>query len=408
MADRLSEDLASLRIPDRVETNPDAGKGWRTVAVIAVIVLALGIGLAWFVGGLKSKLTSPEVEVTEVRLVSPAQSSVEVTSTGYVVAQVSSKVGAKLLGRVADVKIREGGSVKEGDVIMKLDDAEQLAAIASARARSLASKARADTARATLAETKRQYEREKALAEQGASARSVVEDLEAKLSSLSESAKAADADVDAAKAEVNALEVTLQYTTIKAPISGVVLGKPVEVGELVGPGTAPVAELADFSTLMVETDVPEGRLHLVDKGSPAEVVLDAYPSKRYRGEVAEISPRVNRAKATVVVKVKFVDDATGALPDMAARVSFLNAPLDAAGMKEPPKTVVPAAAISERGGSKVVFRIEDGRARMVPITLGPPVGNGFEVVQGPKDGARLVANPSSKLADGDTIKEKSR
>ena len=373
-----------------------------------MILVAIGAFLAYFVGGLKAQLTSPEVEVTEVRLVSPAQSSVQVTSTGFVVAQVASKVGAKVLGRVADVKIREGASVKAGDVIVKLDDAEQLAAIASARARALASKARASQARATLAETKRQYDREKLLAEQGASARSVVEDLEAKAGSLSESAKAAEADVDAAQAEVHALEVNLQYTTIKAPIDGVVLGKPVEVGELVGPGTPPVAELADFASLQVETDVPEGRLHLVDKGSPAEVVLDAYPSKRHRGEVAEISPRVNRAKATVVVKVKFLDAAEGVLPDMAARVSFLNAPLDAEAMKEPPKTVVPASAIAERGGSKVVFRIEDGRARMVPVSLGAPVGNGFEVVQGPKEGARLVANPSSKLADGDTIKEKSK
>jgi HlyD family secretion protein len=93
---------------------------------------------------------------------------------------------------------------------------------------------------------------------------------------------------------------------------------------------------------------------------------------------------------------------------MAARVSFLSAPLDAAAMKEPPKVVLPASAVTERGGSKVVFRIEDGRARMVPVALGPPVGSGFEVVTGPKEGARLVANPSPALADGDTIKEKSR
>lgn len=394
MADRLSEDLASLRIPDRVEKDPDAGKGWRTAALIAAIAIAILAGVGWFVGGLKAQLTSPEVEITEVRLVSPAQASVEVTSTGFVVAQVASKVGAKLLGRVADVKINEGSKVKAGDVIVKLDDAEQLAAIASARARAAGSKAR-------LTEIDGQYRREKALAEQGASARSVVEDLESRRA-------AADADVAAAQAEVHALEVNLQYATIKAPIDGVVLGKPVEVGELVGPGTAPVAELADFASLQIETDVPEGRLHLIDKGSPAEVVLDAYPSKRYRGEVAEISPRVNRAKATVVVKVKFVDTMENVIPDMAARVSFLSAPLDAAAMKEPPKIVIPASAIAERGGSKVVFRVEDGRARMVPVTLGAAVGNGFEVVQGPKDGSRVVANPSSKLADGDTIKEKTK
>lgn len=394
MADRLSEDLASLRIPDREEKNPDAGKGWRTVAVVLVVV-ALIAAIVWnFVGGLKAKLTSPEVEITEVKLVSPAQASVEVTSTGYVVAQITSKVGAKVLGRVSDVKVREGATVKEGDLLVELESAEQRTALAAARARMAAAKAR-------FAETDGQYRREKALMEQGASARSVVEDLELRR-------EATEADAEATAAEVESLEVTLRYTSIKAPISGTVLGKPVEVGELVGPGTPPVVELADFSSLQVETDVPEGRLHLIERGSPAEIVLDAYPSKRYRGEVVEISPRVNRSKATVVVKVKFADTMENVLPDMAARVSFLNAPLDANAMKEPPKVVLPASAVAERAGSKVVFRVEDGRARMVPVTLGAPVGSGFEVVQGPKEGARLVANPSSKLADGDTIKEKSR
>ena len=86
-------------------------------------------------------------------------------------------------------------------------------------------------------------------------------------------------------------------------------------------------EIADFTTLMVETDVPEQRLHQVKMGGPAEIVLDAFPNRRYRGKAVEVTPKVNRAKATVTVKVAFVDENEGVLPDMAARVSFLSGEL---------------------------------------------------------------------------------
>ena len=109
------------------------------------------------------------------------------------------------------------------------------------------------------------------------------------------------------------------------------------VGETVGPqltGVANVAEIADFSSIVVETDVPEARLGLVAVGAPAEIVLDAYPTRRYRGTTVDIGKRVNRAKATVVVKVRFKDTLDGVLPDMSARVSFLREELKQHVVKE--------------------------------------------------------------------------
>jgi RND family efflux transporter MFP subunit len=333
---------------------------------------------------------------------------VQVTSTGYVVAQTESKVGAKILGRVSVVRVKEGDKVKAGDVLIELETAEQRASVAAARARAAAARARAETARASLAETRKQYAREKSLLDQGATARSVVEDLESRVSTLSESLKAAEADAAAEDAGAEALTANLSYATIRAPINGTVIDKPVEVGELVGPGTPPVLELSDFDSLTVEIDVPEGRLSLVRPGSPAEIVLDAYPAKRHRGEVLEISPRINRAKATAIAKVKFVDPTDGILPDMAARVSILSEPLSADALKKPPVLVVPSSAVVEREGRKVIFRIEEGHARMSPVTLGPPNSDGFELISGAADGARLVSNPKPELLDGASIKEKSR
>jgi len=165
-------------------------------------------------------------------------------------------------------------------------------------------------------------------------------------------------------------------------------------------------EIADFSSLQVETDVPEGRLHMAKVGAPCEIALDAFPGKRFRGEAVEVSPRVDRAKATARVKVKFVDAADGVLPDMSARVSFLSQPLDEVALGAKPKPVVPASALAERSGAKVVFVIDGDAVHMRTVRVGEKLGSGYELIEGPAAGTRVVANPPATLADGHRVKER--
>lgn len=203
------------------------------------------------------------------------------------------------------------------------------------------------------------------------------------------------------------MRVLLLDRVIKAPIPGTVISRPPEVGEMTV--TYPfLLELADFGSLVVETDVAESRLSNVQVGVPCEIVLDAYPSKRFRGKTIEIGKRVNRAKATVVVKVTFLDPKDGVLPDMAARVSFLTKELSAEAMKEPPKRIVPASAVTERAGGKVVFIVDQGKVKMSGVTVGNGASGGLELIDGPPPGTKVVANPSSELQDGQKIKEKER
>jgi RND family efflux transporter MFP subunit len=346
-----------------------------------------------------------EIALTEVAIVSPAQAQVQLTSTGYVVPQAQVDLSSKLVGRVEKANVREGSQVKAGQILFELDASDQRVAVASSQAKVAASKARAATARAQLAEIVLQRDREKRLADTGAIAQATADDLAARVKSLEEQVRAADADVSAAQAEVNALSTTLANTTIRAPIDGTVINKPLLPGDVVSPGTSMV-KIADFSSIVVETDVPEARLQRVKKGGPCEIVLDAYPDKRWRGEVVEVSPQLNRSKASATVKVRFLDRDDTVLPEMAARVSFLDAPLDQAKLKEPPKKVLPSSAVVERAGAKVVFVVEQGKVRMVPVQLGPPFGDGYEMASGPDPGTKLVSMPPEALADGQAIKEK--
>lgn len=407
MSDRLTSDLASLRIERGAKTRPRKG-------VVSYVIGVLGLGALAFFGytfakpRLEAQFFKTEVDLTEIALVSPAQATIELSSTGYVVPQVVSLVSPKIPGRVAEIHVKEGDEVKTGDLLMVLDSADFKAAKRGAEARVASAKARALAARAAVSEIRVQYDREKRLVAEGLSPKANEENLAARVASLEENVHAADADVAASIADMKSSEVNLDYLTIHSPITGRVISKPPQVGELVGTLTlTPLTiEIADMSTLAVETDVPEARLEQVKPDAPCEIVLDAYPSKRFRGQVWEVSPKVNRQKATVQVKVKFADDTKDVLPEMAARVSFLTKALDADALKEPPKVVVPASAVAERAGAKVVYVVDGDHVKMTTVTLGAPFGGGFELVSGPSAGTRVVRNPSPELADGQTIKQR--
>ena len=403
MADQLSSDLASLRIDRTRKAGPPRAWGGVVGTLAVVGALAVGAGVAY--PKIQAAVFKTEISLTEISLLSPAQASISITSSGYVTPQVISRVGAKVPGRIARVHVKEGDVVKAGDTLIELDDFDQKALIAAAEAKVSAASARATASRANIAEIKLQADRQKLLVDSGSVGKATYDDLVARVTSLEKLANASDAEIRAAQAEVESLRVLLKDRVVKAPISGTVINKPPEVGETTA--TLPfLVELADFESLQVETDVAESRLKNVQIGVPCEIVLDAYPDKRLRGKAVEIGKRVNRSKATVVVKVAFVDPKDGVLPDMAARVSFLTKELSAEAMKEAPKRVIPAGAIVERQGEKVVFVSDQGRVRMQMVTLGAEMAGGFELVDGPPPGTKVVSNPPADLQDGQKVKEK--
>jgi RND family efflux transporter MFP subunit len=407
--DQLSSDLASLRI-DRETPRPPSGLRKVVVPIFVIGVLAAGGVFAY--RKLEGELFKQEVKTTEVAMISPSQADVTVTATGYVIPQITSKVGSKLPGRIAKVNVKEGDTVKEGDVIAQLEDADQKSQVVAASTRVGAAQARIATARANLAEISQQVERERALVAGGAVGKANLDNLVARESALKELVRAAEAETSVAQADVGTVGVGLKDRVIIAPITGRIVTKPATVGEFVGGigNVGLVAEIVDFTSLMVEADVPEPRLHLVKLGGPCEIILDAYPNKRFRCEASQLGQRVNRSKATIMVKVKFLpsspEEMEGVLPEMSARVSFLSKAITDAAKDEKPKKVVANDAIAERGGGKVVFAINDGKLHAIPVKTGAAVGaNAVELLDGPPQGTKVVSKPTSEMTDGQRIKE---
>ena len=399
---QLSKDLASLRIR---REEPRKRRPWGTY--FAGTVMVAGLPAAYLYGRpmVEARLFKAEVSATEIISVSPAQATVDLTSTGYVVPQLVAKVGANVSGRLIAVNVEEGKPVHKGDTLFEIDHKTLDAQIASARARVASASARVATTKSAVTEATLPYEREKKLVEAGASTRAVTEDMAAHIASLGEQVRAAEAEVRAAEAEVQALDAEEPQYTIKAPIDGVAQDKPAELGDVVSPAQ-PLVELADAKSLLVETDVPESRIGVVKAGQPCEVVLDSLPDKHLRGRVVEIGPRINRTKATATVKVKIEDPDVRLAPEMSARVSFLAKDLDASVLNAAPKLIVPASAVVDRGADKAVFVLKDeGKVELVRIQLGPEADGGFELLQGPPAGTRVVKNPAPTLRDGQAVKE---
>src|SRR6185295_16155601 len=189
----------------------------------------------------------------------------------------------------------------------------------------------------------------------------------------------ANASIGVAEANARNAKVAVDYTLIRAPFDGVILSKSANVGDLVTPFSSAaeskgaVVTMADMSTLEVEADVSEASLAKVKVGQPCEITLDALPDVRFRGHISRMVPTVDRAKATVMTKVRFDQIDPRVLPEMSAKVSFLSR--EVGPEDERPLLAVKPDALALRDGRSVLFVIRNGKAIEVAVTPGKVVGD---------------------------------
>jgi HlyD family secretion protein len=423
--DRLANELASLRLDrapaqtptrangtSRSSSNTDEGRrrGVPAWLVVPLLLALFGVGGFYVYREGSGRFFAEEVELGAVTLMSPAQSDVTLVATGYVYARKKANVAPKAAGRVAKFYVDEGSVVKENALIVELEAADAQAQLAQVRADIAAARAKVERARADLTMTQTQLKRETTLFDKQAGTQAGLDDTKSRYDAARTMLASAEADVRSVEARQSAVAVSLENTKVRAPFSGTVLRKLVEVGEVIPPFTLTgIVTLASLDDLEVQADVAEAQFHKVKVATPAEIILDAYPDKRFRGQVSDVRPMVDRSKASVTVKVRFSDPAPGVLPDMAAKVSFLTKALDEQALKAAPKLIAPADAVVERDGRRVVFTIADDHAHAIPVTVKGSFGEGaLELSDGPVTGTRVVRRPDDKVRDGVVIKEKKK
>ncbi|HTA48589.1 MAG TPA: efflux RND transporter periplasmic adaptor subunit [Verrucomicrobiae bacterium] len=449
--DAKHEDLQSLRI-DR--TGHGGGSGEPPVWARRYILIGIAIVVVLSLSALGYRVLSrdvPEVEVTRASAESSDVAGTVLSATGYIVAHHTINVNSKVTGRLAWIGVEKGDKVKEGQVLVRLEDEEFRASYEQAQG--ALDNARAyfdelqhgsrpeeiqqaqhnlDEARATLVDDKLTLDRTKELSGAGVVSRQVMDDATAKFESdqqrvnslekafqlmkigprAEEIARARGA-LAQAQGQLDYAKSQLDATVIRAPVTGTILDRTAEKGELItaqfasaaaGGPQGSVVSLADLNDLQVELDIAQADFARLGPKQKGIITTDAYPDRKYNGEIAQISPEANRQKATVQVKVQVLNPDSYLRPEMNATVKFLaDEPKSASA--QPAGAFVPTSALRDHDGKKVVFLAFDGKARMREVRVLSQRSDGV-LVDGLVGSESVISKGPPDLKDGDTIKIK--
>ncbi|MCX6171198.1 MAG: efflux RND transporter periplasmic adaptor subunit [Ignavibacteriales bacterium] len=391
-------DLSSLKIDRATELkNPEQrGKMFKMIATIAgIIIFILIIYFGW------KSFTNPAVEVklTSVTLQSPAQTNAVLTASGYVVAQRKAAVASKGTGRLVYLGVVEGDRVQKNQVIARIDDSDIKAQLEQA-------KANLKLNEADLTDADNNYKRYQSLFKSGSASQMELDGAQSRYNRVL-------ASIEVAKALLQGAEVAMENTLIRAPFNGTVLTKNADVGEVVAPlgagvnSKAAVVLMADMTSLQAEIDVSESNIEKININQDCEIRLDAYPDNAYPGYVAKIVPTADRSKATVMVKVGFKNYDQRVLPEMSAKVIFLNENSKNENIQETKQfLVVPIGSVFTRNNAKVVYMVRDETAIEVPVTTGRELGSYIEIKSGLMNGDKIIETIDEKIKDGVKVKLK--
>jgi RND family efflux transporter MFP subunit len=395
-------DLSKLKI-DRslAPVRTRRRRKWIWLGAMALVVAAGGV---WFV--LQPRAIA--VQATPVVTTYPSQQFVVLNSTGYVVAQRKAAISSKASGRLEWLGVAEGSRVKAGEVIARLDKRDVAAQLDAGLANVKVARATLEQAQAEDRDAEASLKRTQDLVAKRFVSQSALDQAVARADRAVAGVASGRAGLAAAEANAKNAQVAVDYTLIRAPFDGIILSKSANVGDMVTPFSSAadskgaVVTMADMGTLEVEADVSESSLSKIKVGQPAEIALDALPDSRFRGSVSRIVPTVDRAKATVMTKVRFDAIDPRVLPEMSAKVSFLSQPVTAEQQK--PLVAVSPDALAQRDGKTVVYVIRENKAVEVPVTPGVKIANVTAIAGDVKSGEKAVLKPAPEIKDGALVK----
>jgi len=400
----LHDDLAALKI-DRGD-DEGGGRAW-VVAIVALLLVGLGGAGLWFWLTGERPL---EVELATVTSRAAGQRASVLNATGYVTARRRATVSAKITGRVVEVNVEEGMSVREGQVLARLEDTTPRAALALAEAQAEAARRAVAENEVRLAEARLTLGRTSELVERGLATPAELDAAQATVDATGARIAALEQQIVVADRQVAVAETDLDNTVIRAPFSGVAISKDAQPGEMVSPVSAGggftrtgISTLVDMTSLEIEVDVSESYINRVEPGQPVTAVLDAYPDWDIPARVITTIPAADRQRATVLVRIAFDELDPRILPDMGVQVTFLR-PSDAeTGGTVEPATLAPRAAIRTEDGTSYVFVVAGDTVERRAVATGDEDGDRVEIVAGLRGGERVVVSPPEALADGQPV-----
>lgn len=445
----LEEDLRSLRINRPQTTQPSKGPLRKALnfAVVLTLGLTLGILLSpYFQGLFNTNIGVQEVSVVLATLQDYDRSQPIFSAGGYVVARYQVEVGSKITGRVVALEIKEGDSVRKGQVIARLEDSELRAQVSQAEANLAAAEARLlevetgsrpqeiKRAKAEVHRTEADLKNSKLILDRtarlirtkvvedqaldDAQARhdmalaanhAAVENYElVRIGPRNESIQLTRAQLQQVKAELSFVNAQYQNTIIRAPVSGMILDRYVDLGEMVTTGFTSergakqaLVSIADLMDLQIELDISETDIARVNLNQPTVIRPDAYQDRRYPGTVEYIASVADRQKATIQVKVQVLEPDNYLRPDMGAKVTFYQKGSSLPDL--PTLVLVPQQAVVSLAGNRVVYLARDAKVVIQQVDTGKEQGDLVEIVFGLEGGETVITGGHETLKAGDRI-----
>lgn len=428
MASSLRDDLASLKIERRERSTPyerprsrgRSGNGGMKLLSTLLWLVPLGLlgGGGYFAYTQYEKIQpKASVNIGLAQSMTIGEAETLLSAKGYIKSVSQAMIGAKIPGRVAELRVKEGDRVKgptesEPGQILAVLEHEDLKAMLSSR-KAMLERTNAEVREAEFeAELKEgKYRRRAELQSRGTVTGEELEQYYSDAKMAEHKLLALRASLRVQEAMVRETETQIADMFIRAPFDGTVTEKGAEVGETIllggmgaASGRGSVATLADLANLEVETDIAESLLSRVAVGQPAEIAVSAVPDRHYRGRLDRVIPMGDRARGTVKVRVRVVDPDERLFPELVATVHFLpdkNVENPSAG-----KTFlfVPKAALFEEDGHQFVW-IVNLENILVKRQVQVVVTNDdlARVEDGLQAGDKVVLNPTKKLKSGELV-----
>lgn len=402
-----SEKINQLKI-DRSETAP-AQRGWLIPALLVAIIAAAAAW--WLLTGSQSRAVIVETEIAR-KPASIAASNSVLDASGYVVARRQATASSKITGKVVEVYVEEGMVVTEGQVVARLDDATQQAQLSLAKAQTAAARAGLTEIEAQVRNASKNLDRLRDLARRDLTSKASLDAAEATFDELTARLETGRENVIVAEKNVAIVEDALSNTIIRAPFGGIVVSKNAQPGEMISPVSAGggftrtgICTIIDTDSLEVEVDVNEAYIQRVKPGQRVSAVLDAYPDWRIPSEVIAIVPTADRQKATVRVRIGFLERDERILRDMGVKVAFLGTEQETQPSREIQGVLVSGDSIRSDASGDFVWRVHDDSVERRAITIGgmrdrPQV----LVLSGLNAGDRVVRSSESPLSQGQAVK----
>lgn len=334
------------------------------------------------------------------------QSSAVLDASGYVTARRKATVSSKITGKVTQVLVEEGDFVEKGQLLATLDDSIQKANYMLVQAKLKASKARLNEVEVLIQEAALNYQRTTELETRNLASTADLDRTRLALAGLRARLVGLETDVEVANSSVKVSYEQLRDTEIRAPFTGVVILKAAQPGEMISPisgGGAFIATgictIVDMNSLEIEVDVSESYINRVKPGQPATATLNAYQDWKIPAEVIAIIPTADRSKATVRVRVAFLEKDDRILPEMGVKVAFLQEDDTQSAQAEIITGVfVSTNAILAKEEGYIVYVVIGDRAEPRVVTLGRRTGSQRNIVSGLEANEVVVTGLDAELA----------